>query len=67
MGRAVTDWDPIFQYADPLSQLPPAKHAKSVENPDWPHESYCTLCGEEWPCPTVVARSAHADAPKETE
>lgn len=29
------------------------RHAKSTENPDWPHESYCTCCGEEWPCEFV--------------
>lgn len=31
----------------------PVRHAKSVENPDWPYESYCVGCGEEWPCAAV--------------
>jgi hypothetical protein len=33
------------------------RHAKSVENPDWPHESYCTGCGHEWPCSGVEKHS----------
>lgn len=26
------------------------RHARSTENPDWPHESYCVGCDEQWPC-----------------
>ena len=32
------------------AEKPQVRHAKSTSNPDWPYESYCVGCGQEWPC-----------------
>lgn len=40
----------------------PPEHTKSVANPDWPYESRCTNCGDEWPCATIQIERRKAAA-----